>query len=83
MKQELQRKKKGLGRKCVGYSDESGMYGLCKTYAWASEFPDLLSSSLSRRGGGGRSQLFLAFVKILLFAFTSTSGRLSEVVPQA
>lgn len=59
------------------------MYGLCKTYAWASEFPDLLSSSLSRRGAGGGSQLFLAFVKILLFAFASTSGRLAEVVPQA
>lgn len=59
-------KKKGSNRKCVGYSNVSGMYGLCKTYAWASEFPDLLSWSLSRRGWGGGSQLVLLLCKSFL-----------------
>lgn len=73
-------KKKGLNRKCVGYGDESAMYGLCKTYAWASEFPDLLSWSLSRRGGVGCvcTSFFLLLWKSFLLHSHPAVGNLQK-----
>lgn len=74
-------KKKGSNRKCVGYSNVSGMYGLCKTYAWASEFPDLfLILVIEQKGVGRWKPACLAFVQILPFALISSSAKLAKVI---
>lgn len=72
------KKKKSLNRKCVGYGDGSGTYGLCKTRAWASAFPERLSWSLSGRWG---NKQFLSLMKIFTSTFPPSSRRLAKVIP--